>query len=404
MVRTRAGSGKVYLLQSVSRVAFRTFRPTRIDLYVASVIFRPMRNIFLFVLIILECVRFRLGLNLAMHQENFFVLVFTYMSQWLALYAGLAMQLALAVGVMLGFSSLSQNRELDAMHALGFSLHRLLVPAIVMALVVAVADFFVLGWLQPLSLYNSESLVHQVQRVASLLPEGGDLFFTSGNKTVLIDGIAPKSNSFQKIFVYQTYPDGKSVATGGADGHLTIVEDDPNQYYDVHDVSMIQVVSPMGKNGPILPQSYNASAASQLRGPVQAIDTSNFRRRGQSEWEMTFPELASATPPNRFNVAPMTINAELNYRIVQLLFILLLPALAILFVVEPRRNPGPFRFLAGLLTILGFHQLLGLAVSFSRTGQVSVLLTLWLPLLALALLVILRFRWLSLKPGFSSAR
>ena len=363
-----------------------------------------MRNIFLFVLIILECVRFRLGLNLAMHQDNFFTLVFTYMSQWLALYAGLAMQLALAVGVMLGFSRLSQNRELDAMHALGFSLHRLLVPATAMALVLVVADFLVLGWLQPLSLYNSESLVHQVQRVASLLPEGGDLFVSNGNKTVLIDGIAPKSNSFQKIFVYQTYPDGKSVATGGADGHLSIVEDDPNQYYDVNDVHMIQVISPLGKNGPTLPQSYNASAAAQLRGPVQAIDTSNFRKRGQSEWEMTFPELVRATPPNRFMVAPITISAELNYRIVQLLFILVLPALAILFVVEPRRNPGPFRFLAGLLAILGFHQLLGLAVAFSRIGQVSVLFTLWLPLLALTVLVVLRFRWLSLKPGFSSAR
>ncbi|MDE2384016.1 MAG: LptF/LptG family permease [Alphaproteobacteria bacterium] len=383
---------------------FRPFTFTRIDLYVISVIFRPMRNIFLFVLIILECVRFRLGLNLAMHQENFFALVFTYMSQWLALYAGLAMQMALAVGVMLGFARLAQNRELDALHALGFSLHRLLFPAGVMALAIAIADFCVLGWLQPISLYNSASLVHQVQRVASLLPEGGDFFISAGDKTVLIDGIAPKSNSFKKIFVYQTYPDGKGTATGGTSGHLTIVDDDPNQYYDVADVRMIQVVAKPGPDGPILPQAYNASSSSELKGPVQAIDTSNFRKRGESEWEMTFWELATGTPPQGFKVKPSAIGAELNYRIVQLLFILLLPALAILFVVEPRRNPGPFRFLAGLLTILGFHQFLGMAVSFSRGGAFPVWLTLWLPLAVLACVVLLRFRWLSLKPGFSSAR
>jgi len=385
-------------------LAFRIPALTRIDFYVLSVVFRPMLNVFLFVLIILECVRFRIGLSLAMHQDNFFALVFTYLSQWMALYAGLAMQMALAVGVMLGFARLAQNRELDAMHALGFGLHRLLVPAALLALVIAIADFFVLGWFQPISLYKSESLVHQVQRVASLLPEGGDFFISTPGKTVLIDGIAPKSNSFQKIFVYQTYDDGKSVATGGTKGHLTIVEEDPNQYYDVADVRMMQINLKDSPNGRELPEAYNASSSSQLKGPVQAIDTRNFRPRGSSEWEMTLPELITGIAPQGFAVNANGVRAEFHYRIVQILFILLLPALAILFVVEPKRNPGPFRFLAGLLTILGFHQFMGLAVSFSRNGQASVLLTLWLPLLILASLIFIRFRWLALKPGFSSAR
>ena len=380
-------------------------KPTRIDLYVLTAIFKPMRNIFLFVLIILECVRFRQGLGLAINQDNFLSLVLTYMGQWLALYSGLALQMALAIGVMLGFANLARNRELDAMHALGFSLHRLAVPAAIMAVGIALVDFVILGWLQPVSVYNGANFIHQVQRFVSLLPEGGDLFVNGEGKTVLIDNIAPKSNSFGKIFVYQSYPDGKTVTTGGSKGHINIIGDDPNQYYDVQNVRMMQIV--LGKNAQgarSLPEAYNASSSSQLRGPVQAIDTSNFRKRGDSEWELTFDELATQTPPNNFKVDGQTINAELNYRIVQLLFILLLPFIAMLFVVEPQRNPGPFRFLAGLLTILGFHQFLGMAVSFSRTGALPIWLTLWLPLLVLATLVFLRFRWLSLKPGFSTAR
>lgn len=380
-----------------------TLKPTRIDLYVLSVVLKPMRNIFLFVLIILECVRFRVGLGLAMHQDNFFGLVFTYMSQWLALYSGLAIQMALAVGVMMGFTRLAQNRELDAMNALGFSLHRLMAPLLGLAVLVAIIDFGILGWLQPISLYQSESLVHQVQRLVSLLPEGGDMFVTGNGKTVLIDGITPKSNSFEKIFVYQSFGDGKAIATGGAKGHLTIVEDDANQYYDVSDVRMIEVIK-QGDNLKLLPESYNASASSNLKGPVQAIDTSTFRKRGTSEWEMTFDELANRKPPNGYQVAASYTWAELNYRIVQVLFVLLLPFIATLFVVEPKRNPGPFRFLAGLLTILGFHQFLGIAVSFSRDGRLPVTLTLWLPLILLATLVVVLFRWLSLKPGFSTAR
>jgi lipopolysaccharide export system permease protein len=377
---------------------------TRIDIYVLANVLRPMRNVFLFVLIILECVRFRLGLGLAIHQQNFLALVFTYMSQWLALYAGLAMQMALAVGVMIGFTRLAQNRELDAMHALGFSLHRLMAPVAGLAVLVALADFAILGWMQPISLYNSESFVHQVQRFVSLLPEGGDLFVAGGDKTVLIDGITPKSNSFNKIFVYQTYGDGKTVATGGAKGHLAIVEDDPKQYYDVTDAHMIQINVGTDKSRWALSDDYNASATSTLKGPVQAIDTSSFRKRGASEWEMTSPELAMQTPPGGFQVQPQSMVAELNYRLAQTMFVLVLPFLAILFVIEPKRNPGPFRFLAGLLAILGFHQFMGLAVSFSRDGLLSVGLTLWLPLALLVSVVFFRFRWLSTKPGFSSAR
>ncbi len=380
-----------------------TLKPTRIDLYVLWAVLKPMRNIFLFVLIILECVRFRVGLGLALHQDNFFTLVFTYLGQWLALYSGLAMQMALAVGVMLGFTRLAQNRELDAMHALGFSLHRLMVPLAILGVLVAIIDFGILGWLQPVSLYQSESFVHQVQRFVSLLPEGGDLFVSGKGKIVLIDGIAPKSNSFEKIFVYQTYGDGKAIATGGARGHLSIVEDDPNQYYDVSDVRMIEVIR-QNADKRLLPESYNASASSNLKGPVEAIDTSTFRKRGSSEWEMTFDELSNQQPPNSYKVDASNLWAELNYRIVQVLFILLLPFIAILFVVEPKRNPGPFRFLAGLLTILAFHQFLGIAVSFSRGGEVPVSASLWLPLAILTGVVFFLFRRLSLKPAFSTAR
>jgi lipopolysaccharide export system permease protein len=168
---------------------------------------------------------------------------------------------------------------------------------------------------------------------------------------------------------------------------------------------MMQVVIGKGMDGRELPEDYNASTSSQAKGPVEAIDMSNFRRRGASEWEMTFAELASGTQvdPN-FKVDPYKMNTELSYRLVQMLFVLVLPFIAVLFVIEPRRNPGPMRFLAGLLTILGFHQFLGLAANFSREGTLPAWLTLWVPLLILVVVVFWRFHALSVKPGFNTAR
>jgi lipopolysaccharide export system permease protein len=75
-----------------------------------------------------------------------------------------------------------------------------------------------------------------------------------------------------------------------------------------------------------------------------------------------------------------------------------------LAVVEPRRNPGPMRYLAGLLVILAFHQYMGVATSFARSGSLSPLIGLWIPFVVLSAIVLILFWRLSTRPGFSTAR
>ena len=362
-----------------------------------------MRNIFLFIIIILECVRFRIGTTIALHQPDAFQLILYYMGQWLPLYAGLALQLAFAVGIMLAFGRLSSNRELDALHALGIGLHHLLLPLVMVASLVAAADFVNLAWLQPLSLYQAKTFVAQIEHRAVLSPAGGDLFLSNGKKTVLLDGIEPGDNRFQRVFLYENYGDGTTMAKSGTTGRILVNQITGQQSYTVDEMTSMQIVL-NGREAKVLPVTYGTSSSRQLQGPVNAFENGNYRDRGISEYEWTLPELLSVENISGVYLSDSQRWSEINYRLAQVFFILLAPMIALLAVVEPKRNPAPWRYLAGLLVILGFNQFLGIAASFSRTGWLSPLLTIWLPLLILSAVVIYRFWHLSTRPAFQSAR
>ena len=79
--------------------------------YVLGNSFGPMRNTFVYVVLLLESVKLKLVWNIAIHQPNPFYAIVKYLGQWLPLYSGLALQVALAVGVMLGMSKISLQAE-----------------------------------------------------------------------------------------------------------------------------------------------------------------------------------------------------------------------------------------------------------------------------------------------------
>ena len=170
----------------------------------------PIINTFLFTVLLLESVRLKLVWNVAVHQTHPFWAIGKYLGQWLPLYSALGLQVALAVGTMMGFTKISRSRELDALHAVGFSMLQLMAPLLGLTTVFATICFFIFGWLQPLSLYDSGLFIHEVQMTASLLTDGQNLFRVEGNKTIIVDGIARDGRGFGKVFIYETYPTGDS--------------------------------------------------------------------------------------------------------------------------------------------------------------------------------------------------
>jgi lipopolysaccharide export system permease protein len=369
--------------------------------YVLGAAFRPMRNAFIYIVVILECVRLKLVWSIAIHQPHPASTVVQYLLQWLPLYVGLALQISLAVGLMFGLAKLSRSREIDSLHALGFGWMQLLSPILGLTLFVVFLEFVILGWLQPLSIYYSKALAHQIEQSSTLISDGTDMFAVNDQKTVLIDQISRDGNLFSRVFIYENFSDKKSVTTAGSNGQLIGLGGLANQTYSVNSVDIMEVKYDANHN-PL--SSTTVTRTNNVQGPLRQFAQASFRERGASEFEWTLSELVAGKNLAETSIESIRKNAEINYRLAQVLFIMLVPFIAVIIIIEPRRNPGPMRFFCGILIVLGFNQYLSMATSFSRDNILPPNLTLWLPLTALTLLVIVLFRNKTMRPARGSAR
>lgn len=370
--------------------------------YVLGAVFGPMRNTFLYVILILECVRLKQAWTFASHMTNPTWAIIKYLGLWLPLYSSLALQVSLAVGMMMGLAKISRSRELDALYALGFSLHQLLMPVIALTLGVALSIFVIVGWLHPLSLYASDAFVHDIKQSSVLVSDGTDMFRVDGTKTILLDGISRDGKEFDRVFIYETYPDGKAVTTAGSKGRLIGEGKLADQHYFVDGLDIMEVKS--NATGQAA-KSFTVTRSTNVQGPLNMTGDLDFRLRGASEYEWTLVELLTGGSKTFPSPPPLhSINAEINYRFAQLFFILLIPFISVVVIIEPRRNPGPFRFLVGLMVVLAFNQYLGMGTSFSRSNILPPILTLWVPLAVLTIVVAMRFWKIAYRPAFHTAR
>src|SRR5690606_30621020 len=69
-------------------------------------------------------------------------------------YLGLALPVAFFIGILLAIGRLSSDSELDAMNASGVSLHRIMAPIMVIAIVLVACGSLIFGFLQPYTRYT----------------------------------------------------------------------------------------------------------------------------------------------------------------------------------------------------------------------------------------------------------
>jgi lipopolysaccharide export system permease protein len=310
----------------------------------------------------------------------------------------------LAVGVMFGMSKISRSRELDAAHALGFSMMQLMAPIMALTFAVCTVCLVIFGWLQPIFLHNSTAFLQEVQATASLVTDGKNLFRVDGNKTILVDDIARDGRLFSKVFMFETYPDGRSVTNAGSSGQLVGVGRLSEQSYIVKGMDVVELKGDGAAPLATGKATTTSSRLADVQGPVKVIKQAVYGERGNSEYEWTLDELITSGASLPIKLEPRLVSAEFNYRLVQLAFIWLLPFIAVATIIEPRRNPGPFRFFIGLFIVLGFNQYLSIGTNLSRQSIWPPSITVWLPFAILAVLVMWRFWKVSYQPAFKTAR
>jgi lipopolysaccharide export system permease protein len=308
---------------------------------------------------------------------------FSFVGQMLVLltphYLSVALPAAFFFGVLLTFLRLRQDNELVVLSSVGQGLHRLIAPAMALAVVMTATAILILGFLSPHARYAYRELKNSVAEASLNAAVREGTFIQADGLTFFAEGSAAGDNGLQlaKVFVYEEASDGASIVTTGTQGVLGQTGEDSGTILKLKD----------GVRAELPPNGDDARTLtfSDLSWPVATGEVVEFRARGGDQRELTLPELwrAQASPDD--HPSADEIAAELNSRLVIIASVPLLPLLAAsLALVGGPRSERRAALFVGLAILIVYYEALSFGESLAKDGMLSPAVGLWLPFLCLA--------------------
>lgn len=367
-----------------------------IDRYVLAKTLGPLLTCIAIALIAMLLDRMLRLLDFMLDKGGPFYLVLKMLANLIPHYLGLAIPAAFFVGMLMAVMRLSGDGELDAIHAMGVGLRRLLLPLVGLAVVLLVATAIIIGILQPYTRYAYRALVYTATHtVWNSALERGTFFTGLGDVAIMVDDIADGGRKLKGIFLYRTEDDGSTTTISAQEGQLFRLAKDFNLDLRLINGSWIRCDS-RGEHCTVLTFDKSDVPLDMAQGPVSRVTP-----RGEVVKELTLPELWNA----RNNpVAPLTrptIAAELHSRLVRIVSLLFLPLLAVPLGIVSRRAHRSVGVVAGLVLLVLFHNVLRFGESMVETDVLPPIVGLWLPCAVFAAIGAWAFHMTSRRPGYN---
>lgn len=371
-----------------------------LDRYILRQIALPLASALAVGLLMLLAERLVRLLDVTLGKRNSFGVVFELLAYLVPHYLGTAVPAALFLGLLFGFNKLSKNSEIDAAMAAGAGLHQLLRPAILLALLFSMASLAIFGWMQPYTRYAYRSVLFDIKNVdAFYLAEQG-VFMQAGNRTFILDKLDRRSNSFEKIFIFDYNGPGGGETFTAERGLLIPLKEQPRPVLRLENGRRLGLERWPTLNNTGEPPPPATARFDTTDTPLGRISKKLFRPRGEDERELTLQELylQSDTPPSGTTAPAMA--AEFHRRVINILAMLLLPVLAIPFAIGRARSPRAYRMIFAMALLIGFHEVIEQGALMAKNNVLAPWLVLWLPTALLAVFAVWRFyRTMASIPG-----
>jgi lipopolysaccharide export system permease protein len=308
---------------------------------------------------------------------------FSFVGQMLVLltphYLSIALPAAFFFGVLLTFLRLRQDNELVVFSSVGQGLHRLIAPAMALAVIMTATAILILGYLSPHARYAYRALKNSVAEASLNAAVREGTFIQADGLTFFAEGSVAAADALQlsKVFVFEEADDGASIVTTGTQGLLGQTSADAGTILKLKDG--VRAELPAGEG------DATTLTFSDLSWPVATEEVAAYRPRGGDQRELTLPELWRAQPSADDRPRPEEIAAELNSRLVIIASVPLLPLLAasLALVAAPRSERRSALFI-GLAILIVYYETLSFGEALVKNGMLPPEIALWLPFLCLA--------------------
>ncbi len=373
-----------------------------IDRYIFKLVLVPMIAVFVIAASLLTLDKMLTLFEFVGTEGGPIGVVFKMLANLMPEYASLAIPLGLMLGILLAFRKLATTSELDVMNAVGLSYARLLRVPYIITLVLAALNLLIVGYLQPLSRYYYEEMEFELRSGAL----GASI--QVGEFTKLQDRIALRVGSSEdggrqlnEIFARVTDDKGHVLSISASEGRfLANQENRDTIILRLMDGTIVQDMGGhdsghIGDN-----QTPRVLSFSRHDLPIDLPAIENFRMRGDDDREYLLPELINIGWSKDVSKADRNASqASFNYRIVEVVMMLLLPLLAVALAIPPKRSTSALGVFVSIVMVVAYHKVNQYGEDIATLGRVDPVVALWGPFLIFASLIIWMYWRVAYVPG-----
>jgi lipopolysaccharide export system permease protein len=310
-------------------------------------------------------------------------------------YLSLGIPIGLMLGILLAFRKLALSSELDALRGIGVGYGRLLRVPYVFAIPLMLVNLGIVGYLEPYSRYRYEGLRFDLNSGAlGAAIKVGEFNRLGRHLTLRIDRSENKGTQLHGIFVAMEDEHGMSVAATAQQGRFLATDDPDTILFRLTKGRLVQDSPKFATPRTLAFDSYDL--------PVSLPVIDQFRRRGASEsdelylhelWRLGYGGGATSTAQK------LEAQATLNFRLVEVIMMLMLPLLAVALAVPPKRSSSSLGIFVGILLVVAYHKVNQYAEQAGAQGRIDPIVALWVPLIVLSGLIWWMYHVLAHRPG-----
>lgn len=366
---------------------------TAIDRYVFRLVIVPMFGVFVLAASLLMLEKMLRLMEFVSSEGGPVTIVFRMLVNLIPEYAGLAVPLGLMLGILLAFRKLATTSELDVLRALGWSYTRLLRGPYVITIVLVALNFAIVGFWQPLARYSYEELDFELRSGAlGASIKVGEFTQLEDRVALRIEESRDEGRRLLGIFARIANAKGQVLSISAREGRFLANREDRNTIiFRLTDGTIVQDMP--GEVPRVL-------SFSQHDLPIELPRIEEFRRRGGEAREYLLPELLEIGWSEE---APRTQREEgqaaFNYRIVEVVMMLMLPLLAVALAIPPKRSTSALGVFVSIVMVVAYHKVNQYGQEIAALGRVDPLLALWGPFAVFAALIAWMYYRVAFVPG-----
>lgn len=366
---------------------------TATDRYIGRLVLVPMIGVFLLAASLLMLEQMLRLFEFVSMEGGPVGVVFRMLVNLIPEYASLSIPLGLMLGVLFAFRRLATSSELDVMRAVGLSYTRLLrVPYLITMAMVAV-NFAIVGYIQPLAKYSYEELEFELQSGAlGASIQVGEFTAIEDRVALRIEESRDSGRDLRGIFARIADDTGQVLSISAREGRFLANREDRNTIIlRLTDGTIVHRVS----EGAPRVLSF---AKHDL--PIDLPALQRFRERGDATSEYLLPELLRmGWNQDASRAERVSSLATFNYRMVEVVMMLLLPLLAVALAIPPKRSTSALGVFVSIVLVVAYHKVNQYGEEIAELGRLDPWLALWGPFAVFSALIVWMFYQVAFVPG-----